>query len=63
MTPTHADVTRAMFAASVAMEMLLAADLTPEQAVYLGALTEAMRLACERLHAIEAAIQHKGKRH
>jgi hypothetical protein len=60
MTPTHTDVTRAMFAASVAMGELISTEQTPETIACLAVLADALRMACDRLNAIEAAAQYKG---
>jgi hypothetical protein len=61
--PTHSEVTKAMFAASVAMGDLIKGAATPEDAVRLGVLADAMSMANRRLAAIEEAFQYKGKRH
>jgi hypothetical protein len=60
MTPTHTDVTRAMFAASVAMDELVTADLTDETRLSITVLVDALRIAALRLHALEEAAQYKG---
>lgn len=63
MTPTHHEVTAAMFAASVALGELLEGVTTAGDAQRLGLLAEACRLATARLAAIEAATNHKGMKH
>jgi hypothetical protein len=60
MTPTHTDITRAMFAASVAIDELRAADLDDAVKMSVVVLMDALRMACDRLNALEAAEQYKG---
>ena len=61
--PTHSEVTKAMFAASVALGDLIEGASTPEAAMRLGVLADALNMACKRLHAIEEAARYKGHRH
>jgi hypothetical protein len=66
MTPTHAEIFDAMSEADAALKSLLddaVVDRRADTCRRLGLLAAALHLACIRLAEIDAAINHKGRRH